>query len=66
MNIVLCGNRTGFDTTKNKTNTMCEEISVRKESAMRSAQMISNYQILCNFGICFTYLYLLSKFTIPK
>ena len=43
MNIVLCGNRTGFDTTNYKTNKMCEEISVRKENWLRSAQIILNY-----------------------
>ena len=47
MNIVLCGHRTGFDTTNHQTNEMREEISVRKESWLRSAQIILNYQILC-------------------
>ena len=53
MNIALCGNRTGFDTTNHNTNKICEEISVRKESWLRSAQIILHFQILCNVGIVF-------------
>ena len=66
MNIVLCGHRTGFDTINHKTNEMCEEISVRKESWLRSAQIILNYQILCYVGIFDIFIYLLLKATIPK
>ena len=66
MNIVLCGHRTGLDTTNHQTNTMWEEISVRKESWLRSAQIILNYQILCYVGIVDIFIYLLLKATIPK
>jgi len=66
MNIALCGNRNGFDTTNHSTIKMCEEISVRKESWLRSAQIILNYQILCYVGIFDIFIYLLLKVTIPK
>jgi hypothetical protein len=66
MNIVLCGHRNGFDTTNHQTNKMCEEISVRKESWLRSAQIMLNYQILCYVEILDIFIYLLLKATIPK
>jgi hypothetical protein len=66
MNIVLCEHRTGFDTTNHQTNKMCEEISVRKESWLRSAQIMLNYQILCYVEILDIFIYLLLKATIPK
>ena len=66
MNIVLCGNRTGFDTTNHKTNQMCEEISVRKESWFRSAHIILNDPILIYVGIFDIFIYLLLKVTLTK
>ena len=66
MHIVLYVYRTGFDNINHKTNKLCEEISVRKESWLRSAQIILNYQILCYVVIFDMFIYLLLKATILK
>ena len=52
MNIVLCGNRTGFDATNHKTNKMCEgDFSTKRKLVEISSNNIKISNIMLRWNI---------------